>query len=231
MELTDSTGNVVQTYVYDSFGNIVLQSGALENPFTYTGREFDSETGLYFYRARYYDPSLGRFLQEDPIGFQGGDINIYAYVGNNPINFIDSYGLAKCDCKPCDECPSGIWSGAGFSAFLQIYKPGGSNGIYLVSCLDSNITCIISILCGGVGLGGGLAIEGIVFKGACSRGDLNGKTLGADGFAGKGIGGLGGGFTTDKDNNCVNSFSFGGGISWGAGFMGSYCETKVKFCF
>jgi len=48
----------------------------------FTGREYDSETGLYFYRARYYDPAIGRFISEDPIGFQGGDLNLYAYIGN-----------------------------------------------------------------------------------------------------------------------------------------------------
>ena len=58
----------------------------------FTGREYDSETGLYFYRARYYDPKIGRFISEDPIGFQGGDLNLYAYVRNNPVNRTDPYG-------------------------------------------------------------------------------------------------------------------------------------------
>ena len=56
--------------------------------------KYDEETGLYFYRARYYDPKLGRFLNVDPIGFDGGDTNLYAYVGNNPINYSDPEGLA-----------------------------------------------------------------------------------------------------------------------------------------
>ena len=63
------------------------------NPFTYTGREYDAESGLYYYRARYYDPTIGRFLNEDPIGFAGGDMNLYAYVWDNPTNFVDPYGL------------------------------------------------------------------------------------------------------------------------------------------
>jgi len=61
------------------------------NPYTYTGREYDTETGLYFYRARYFDPSIGRFISEDPIGF-GGGINFYGYVGGNSLNFIDPFG-------------------------------------------------------------------------------------------------------------------------------------------
>jgi len=95
MEITDVTGVVVKSYAYDSYGNIVLEMGTLENPFTYTGREFDSETGLYYYRARYYDSSIGRFINEDPVGFGAGDINIYNYVQNRPLDFTDPYGLKK----------------------------------------------------------------------------------------------------------------------------------------
>ena len=92
--LTDSVGAVAQAYVYDSFGQIVQQLVTLPNPYTYTGREFDEETGLYFYRARYYDANMGRFLTEDPIRFLAGDINLYSYVGNAPTNLVDPLGLA-----------------------------------------------------------------------------------------------------------------------------------------
>jgi RHS repeat-associated protein len=69
-------------------------SGSLANPFQYTGREFDSETGLVYYRARYYDVTVGRFLGEDPAQFAGGDVNVYRYVQNNPVVFMDPTGLA-----------------------------------------------------------------------------------------------------------------------------------------
>jgi RHS repeat-associated protein len=95
-DLTDGSGTTAQSYAYDAYGNIVQQTGTVENPYTYTGREFDAETGLYYYRARYYDPRIGRFLQEDPIGFDGGDLNLFAYVGNNVPNERDPKGLAKC---------------------------------------------------------------------------------------------------------------------------------------
>jgi RHS repeat-associated protein len=91
--ITDATGNIVQSYVYSAFGEIVAQTGGLANPYTYTSREYDPESGLYYYRARYYDAKIGRFLQTDPIGFAGGDVNLYAYVANNPINFVDPLGL------------------------------------------------------------------------------------------------------------------------------------------
>ena len=92
--LTDAKGNLTSTYQYDSFGNLTASTGSIFNPFRYTGREFDTETGLYFYRARYYDPSIGRFISEDPIRFRGG-INFYCYVKNNPINWIDPFGLCR----------------------------------------------------------------------------------------------------------------------------------------
>jgi len=64
----------------------------LANPYTYTGREYDPESGLYYYRARYYDAGIGRFLSEDPVGFLGG-VNFYGYCVNNPVNWIDPWGL------------------------------------------------------------------------------------------------------------------------------------------
>jgi RHS repeat-associated protein len=92
--LTDSTGNVVNQYKYSVFGGIVEEMGdSVENPFTYTSREIDRETGLMYYRARYYNPEIGRFISEDPIGFWGRDYNFYRYVNNSSVNFIAPYGL------------------------------------------------------------------------------------------------------------------------------------------
>ena len=93
-DLIDSSGTNLNRIRYDSFGNITNQTNsALSFRFGYTGRDFDSETGLSYYRARYYDAAVGRFLSEDPIGFAAGDTNLSRYVGNSPINFTDSSGL------------------------------------------------------------------------------------------------------------------------------------------
>jgi RHS repeat-associated protein len=92
--LSNSAGTLAQTYIFDSFGNQTASSGSLTNAFRYTGREFDAETGLYYNRARYYDPAAGRFLGEDPLGFGGDGVNFYAYVGNSPTGFTDLFGLS-----------------------------------------------------------------------------------------------------------------------------------------
>lgn len=91
-DLTDSAGTTAKSYSYDAYGNIVDQTGTVEQPYTYTGREFDAESGLYYYRARYYDPVIGRFHNPDPLGLRGG-LNLYAYVSNMPLRFLDPFGL------------------------------------------------------------------------------------------------------------------------------------------
>lgn len=92
--LTNSLGVVTSQMNYDAFGNPTT-SGSLTR-YTYTGREFDSDTGLFYYRARWYDPKIGRFISEDPIGLAGG-INQFSYVGNNPQNANDPSGLYEID--------------------------------------------------------------------------------------------------------------------------------------
>ena len=93
-QISDGSGAAVNRYAYDAFGNFVLHQEAVANPFGFTGREWDSESGLYFFRARYYDPQAGRFVSEDPLGLDSGDTNGYRYVFNSPVNGVDSEGLA-----------------------------------------------------------------------------------------------------------------------------------------
>ncbi|MEJ7623687.1 MAG: RHS repeat-associated core domain-containing protein [Pyrinomonadaceae bacterium] len=88
---TDSTGAVTASTGYDSFGNATNSS--FSSRYQFTGREFDSFSGLQYSRARFYDPTLGRFISEDPIDFGGGDINLYGYVRNMPLWFRDPRGL------------------------------------------------------------------------------------------------------------------------------------------
>jgi RHS repeat-associated protein len=88
--LTNASGILTSTLNYDSFGNVM--GGSAPSRYTYTGREANSDTGLMYYRTRWYDPQVGRFISEDPIGFLIPDMNLYSYVRNNPIRYIDPKG-------------------------------------------------------------------------------------------------------------------------------------------
>jgi len=100
--LGTSAGALSDSFVYDTFGNLGSLTGSFAQSFRYTSREWDSEAGLYYYRARYYDPQVGRFLSEDPIGFRAG-INMFEYVHNNPTNSIDPSGKQAQKSPFCDR--------------------------------------------------------------------------------------------------------------------------------
>jgi RHS repeat-associated protein len=95
--LSGHDGGVLQTIKYGPYGDKTVTSGSDNLNFLhFTGREEDIDSGLYYFRARYYDPAIGRFISEDPKGFKAG-VNFYAYTGNNPINYNDPLGLARGD--------------------------------------------------------------------------------------------------------------------------------------
>jgi RHS repeat-associated protein len=89
-KMTNGAGAVSLVRQYDAWGNLEL--GVSEPSYSFTGREWDPETGLYYYRARYYDPEASRFVSEDPIGLAAG-INFYVYVENSPTLLVDPSGL------------------------------------------------------------------------------------------------------------------------------------------
>jgi RHS repeat-associated protein len=93
MALVNPSGSIMTQYTYDPFGNTTAAGAASTNPSQYTGRENEGN-GLYYYRARYYSPVFGRFVNEDPTGFAGSGVNFYAYAGDNPISFNDPFGLS-----------------------------------------------------------------------------------------------------------------------------------------
>ncbi len=189
--LTDTTGSVVQTYSYDSFGHMTKTTD-VSQPYTYTGREHDPETGLYFYRARYYDPHAGRFLTRDPISFAGG-INQYAYVLNNPVGYRDPFGLLF-----WISGPGGLGATIGGAA-------GGAVGSIAGTALGSQIGMDIGFAIGGaLGLGGG------------PLGSLGGAIAGefVGGWVGGAVGGLIGGYLGSSigsyfDNPCAGQLNCG----------------------
>ncbi len=135
--LADSSGTVQGGYSYWPFGSTTPSGTPGPNPYQYTGRENDSGAGpfdgdLYYNRARYYSPVLQRFMSQDPIGFAGGDANLYAYDRNEPINLRDPLGLWSITI-------GGYWGWGGSLTFGQ--NPNGTNFVSLG---------------GGAGAGGGI---------------------------------------------------------------------------
>jgi RHS repeat-associated protein len=94
LKMTNNAGSMTHEYRYGPYGRI--EAGATVSGYAFTGREWDPETGLHYYRARYYDPEVGRFISEDQIGFAAGP-NFYAYVSGNPVGRVDPFGLADGD--------------------------------------------------------------------------------------------------------------------------------------
>ena len=139
--LTDSNGNIIERYSYDVYGNFVIKdeqnnrltNSKIDNPYYFTGRKYDFETGIYYYRMRYYDPTIGRFLQIDPIS--NNNTNLYIYCLNNPVNFIDPFGLKS---DPCDNeswwekfIPDAITISLSGSAFKWLGGGGGVEAVYI----------------------------------------------------------------------------------------------------
>lgn len=90
-----NAAGVVDHLNYDSYGRVLLETNAaFGDRFRFTGREFDVATGLYYYRARFYDPALGRFISQDPLGFQARDVNLHRYVNNGPLGATDPLGFS-----------------------------------------------------------------------------------------------------------------------------------------
>ena len=120
--LSDSSGDTVQTYEYSIFGQVAVEDSNHPNPYMFAGRRFDIEIGLYYNRARYYNPFMGRFLQTDPIGYVDG-MNMYAYCKNNPVNWTDPLGkLSSSDAEDLVDrlaVLGGLWAG-------YLTKPDGN---------------------------------------------------------------------------------------------------------
>jgi RHS repeat-associated protein len=164
--LVDQSGSITSQTAYDSFGNATSQ---LPTRYGYTGREADEYTGLYYYRARFYDPQIGRFISEDPIGFSGG-INWYAYVNNNPIRFNDPFGLLTTE-QQCMLRWAGVGAvvgtvlgGVGGAAVGALGFAGGPLGLVT--------TPAVSVKGAILGAVGGAAVGGFVGGFVCGGGSI-----------------------------------------------------------
>jgi RHS repeat-associated protein len=126
--LADARGGVAAGYSYDAFGNVVAEGDQVGNPLAFSGREYDAATGLYYHRARYYDPRLGRFLSRDPVlgdPTQPLSLNRYCYALNDPVSRTDPWGLAPPGGNPPNVTPppQRIWrDGKAYDVFFRGHK-------------------------------------------------------------------------------------------------------------
>jgi len=136
-----SDGSTAAAYVYDPFGNVIHSTGTLadDNPFLFSTKYFDRETGLYYYGYRYYSPEMGRWLTRDPIEELGNfilrneserktaDLNLYGFCLNNPINLFDIYGLKRVKILDWERVTYELWYVNylfGSKPFIPGYGPG-----------------------------------------------------------------------------------------------------------
>ncbi|MFQ5853920.1 MAG: RHS repeat-associated core domain-containing protein, partial [Candidatus Binatia bacterium] len=231
--LTDATGTPVRTYTYDSFGRIVAETGTVSNPFTFTAREFDPETGLFYYRARYYDQRIGRFIQVDPLlrmkdvpAEMSPNLRIlppYTYVENSPLNGTDPLGLYTFSIG-ITLSASAFGAGGGGGTFINI---GHNPNTGWLSGWSFSITGTAE---GGAiaGVGGGPGITFTVTN-ACNVGQLLGSFFSA-GRSGLGRTGIG---YFQSPNGVVKGVSFTATIAQrgylGAGIGGGITSAIVQW--
>lgn|GEM_PF-1978110 len=125
LALTDTNGDVVERYQYDPYGSfkVVTPVGTFSvsqvgNPYTFTGRRYDEESGLYYFRNRYYSPTLGRFISRDPLGYSEG-LNLFEYASSNPVTRIDPLGLGDESCFPISLGAGIDLGGMGLGKYIE----------------------------------------------------------------------------------------------------------------
>jgi len=222
-------GSVLTAQSYGAFGNVLSQTGTGNNRLKYTGREEDS-TGLYYYRARYYDPFIGRFISADPLGFNAGDVNFYAYVGNNPVNANDPSGMLVCatvcglmrdmsiqDAMNVGAIGNAALATSGANAGLAL---AGAGGAYVASGLGfSALTATQANISLGAGIGGTTAVVGAYNGNPNTTFDQALKAFGA----GAAIGGLSASVSIGGSLSSAvlrNTIAGAGGNAFGQAFTG-----------
>ena len=188
--LTDAGGTVVDRRTFDSFGRVLNETNpSISFRYGYTGRERDLESGLDYYRARYYDSNVGRFISVDPMGFDAGDTNLYRYVGNSSTNYTDPSGNFVFVPILLGAIALGGVFGAGYAVADHLEKGGSLNNIDWQDTWEKATIGAFGaavVTTGAAAIGAGLTTAGV----AASTVQAGGLLLGAAGTgwqAGTGI--------------------------------------------
>ena len=172
-----ASASVVKRIDYDAWGNITYESGSIVQPFGFAGGIQDRDTGLVHFGARDYDPATGRWVQKDPIRFAGGDTNLYAYAGNDPVNRVDPDGRFV-----------HILIGAGAGALFGGGMAWATGGDVWAGVVSGAVGGGVAVALGGVGGGalGAAAMTGVYDAMTCGR--VQGDRLIVSGLLGGGLG-------------------------------------------
>ena len=200
--LTDSSASVQTSYGYDPYGVTSTSGPTSDNFYQFTGRQSDG-TGLYYYRARYYNPNWGRFISEDPAGFRGGS-NLYRYVGNNPASRRDPLGLWTVQIGIGGNVNIGWWAGININGGAGIaFDASGFGGYYYGG---------LGAYGGSPGASGGVQISASNASTIC---DLRGPFINGSGTLAAGLGGSIDGFISPDGSVIGGGFTAGGGFEAG----------------
>ena len=171
--LTNINKTIVNKYAYSPFGTIANQEETVVQPFKFVGQYgiMTEDNGWYYMRARYYDPAVGRFISEDPIGFDGEDANLYAYVGNNPVMLIDQNG------EFWHSLVAGGISGtiSGGLTFVTELSMGKSLKNAAKSALVTGATTAVSVTLATSGVGASVATPAAMLTNAAMQKLVNGN--------------------------------------------------------
>jgi RHS repeat-associated protein len=165
--LSDAAGDIAERFAYGPYGE-TGQASSLGNPYRYTARRYDQATGLYHYRNRAYSPALGRFLQPDPAGYADG-LNLYAYVGNNPIGFVDPWGLGG---NPGQRNLISAWDIAVTAVKSIFHGPDAAidDTLYNIACARAGNDCPIQPVYPGEAAAIAIGSRGAFSRGAAKSG-------------------------------------------------------------